>query len=205
MTQTHPVKTVAHEALLQASRRIDWRFLLPTPDLGRVACICVTDADLLESLALFSASLDVADSTSAAGLDAPYDLVVLRNPRREVIEAVPGLLRPGGWLYVEVETSIPSRHADAPRSARGCARTLRRMGLVEVDTHVHWPDFASCRAIIPLDDVAAVRHGLARGRTSGARVVTRLAPLLAGTRQLALFVPCASAIGRQPEEAGEGR
>jgi hypothetical protein len=201
----HPVNTVAHEAVLQASRRIDWRFLLPTPDLGQVACIGVTDADLLESLALFSVRLDVVDSTSGHGLVAPYDLVVLRNPRRELIETACGLLRPGGWLYVEVETSMPSRDGDAPRSARGCAKQLRRLGLVEVDTYVHWPDFASCRAIIPLDDVAAVRHGLARGRTSGGRLLTRLAPVLAATGQLALFVPCASAVGRQPEKAEEGR
>ena len=66
----HPVNTVAHEAVLQASRRIDWRFLLPTPDLGQVACIGVTDADLLESLALFSVRLDVVDSTSGHGLVA---------------------------------------------------------------------------------------------------------------------------------------
>jgi hypothetical protein len=200
VTQTHPENTLAHEARLQASRRIDWRFLLPAPDLGRVASISVTDAELLESLALFSARLDVADSTSGNGLVAPYDLVVLRNPRRELLETARGLLRSGGWLYVEVEASISSRDGDAPRSARGCAKQLRRMGLVDVDTYLHWPDFASCRAIIPLDDVAAVRHGLARGRMSGGRLLTRLAPVLAATRQLGLFVPCASAIGRRPGE-----
>ena len=123
----HPVNTVAHEAVLQASRRIDWRFLLPTPDLGRVACICVTDPELLESLALFSVRLDVVDSTSGHGLVAPYDLVVLRNPRRELIETACGLLRPGGWLYVEVETSMPvqgcvtrrARPADVQSSSEG--------------------------------------------------------------------------------------
>jgi hypothetical protein len=35
--------------------------------------------------------------------------------------------------------------------------------------------------------------------------LTRLAPVLAATGQLALFVPCASAVGRQPEKAEEGR
>jgi hypothetical protein len=201
----HPVNTVAHEAVLQASRRIDWRFLLPTPDLGQVACIGVTDADLLESLELFSAALEVADATREDERDASYDVIVLRNPRRETIEVGCRLLRPGGWLYVEVENSNSSRAPGAPRSVRGCARELRRFGLVDVSTYVHWPDFASCRAIVPLDEVTAVRHGLARGSTSGGWLLTRLAPVLAATRQLGLFVPCASAIARRPEQGEEGR
>ncbi len=201
----HPVNTVAHEAVLQASRRIDWRFLLPTPDLGQVACIGVTDADLLESLELFSAALEVADATREDERDASYDVIVLRNPRRETIEVGCRLLRPGGWLYVEVENSNSSRAPGAPRSVRGCARELRRFGLVDVSTYVHWPDFASCRAIVPLDEVTAVRHGLARGSTSGGWLLTRLAPVLAATRQLGLFVPCASAIARRPKQGEEGR
>jgi len=201
----HPVNTVAHEAVLQASRRIDWRFLLPTPALGQVACIGVTDADLLESLELFSAALEVADATREDERDASYDVIVLRNPRRETIEVGCRLLRPGGWLYVEVENSNSSRAPGAPRSVRGCARELRRFGLVDVSTYVHWPDFASCRAIVPLDEVTAVRHGLARGSTSGGWLLTRLAPVLAATRQLGLFVPCASAIARRPEQGEEGR
>lgn len=205
MTQTHPVKTLAHEALLQASRRIDWRFLLPTPDLGQVACLGVADADLLESLHLFSAAVEIADATSRQELDAVYDVVVLRNPRRETIEAGCRLARPGGWVYVEVETSIASKHGDAPRSVRACERELKRSGLVDTSTYVHWPDFGSCRAIVPLGEVAAVRHGLARGWASGGWFMTHLAPVLAATRQLGRFVPCASAIGRRPEEGGEGR
>jgi hypothetical protein len=41
---------------------------------------------------------------------------------------------------------------------------------------------------------------LARGSTNGGWLLTRLAPVLAATRQLGLFVPCASAIGRRPEQ-----
>jgi hypothetical protein len=204
VTQTPAVQSVAREASLQASRRIDWRFLFPTPDLGRVACIGVADADLLESLALFSAALKVVDSASGEELDASHDVVVLRNPPREAVEAGSRLLRPGGWLYLEVENSTSSRAPGAPRSVRACARELRRCGLVEVSTHVHWPDFASCRAIVPLDEVSAVRHGLARGSTNGGWFLTRLAPVLAATRQLGPFVPCASAIGRRPDR-GEKR
>jgi len=202
--QTPAAQTVARGDSLQASRRIDWRFLFPTPDLGRVACIGVTDPDLLESLELFSAALRVADSAKGEDLDASYDVVVLRNPPREVIGAGSRLLRPGGWLYLEVENSKSSRALGASRSVRGCARELRRLGLVDVSTYVHWPDFASCRAIVPLGEVSAVRHGLARGSTNGGWWLTRLAPVLAATRQLGQFVPCASAIARRPEQGEKG-
>jgi hypothetical protein len=194
------VQPVAREVSLQASRRIDWRFLLPTPDLGGVACIGVDDDDLLDSLALFRATLKVAESASGEDLDGSHDVVVLRNPPREVVEVGSRLLRPGGWLYLEVENSSSSRAPGAPGSVRACARELRRCGLLEVRTHVHWPDFASCRAIVPLDEVSAVRHGLARGSANGGWFVTRLAPVLAATRQLGPFVPCASAIGRRPDQ-----
>ena len=48
---------VDHDALLQSSRRVDWRFLLPEPDLGRVASIGPSDPELVESLGLLSEEL----------------------------------------------------------------------------------------------------------------------------------------------------
>jgi hypothetical protein len=74
-----------------------------------------------------------------------------------------------------------------------------------VQGHLHWPDFDSCRAIVALDDPVAVRHALARARRGGrARIVRRLAPVLATTNLLAAFVPCASAVGRRAMRSEEG-
>ena len=196
---------VSHEALLQASRRVDWRFLLPDPDLGRVACMSGADATLVESLRLFSEELHVFETPAGADADPPYDVVVLADPNRDVLDAAAGLLVPGGWLYVEVDTSLRRKPGRPSGSARGYGRALRGLGLVDVKSHVHWPDFASCRAIVPLEDPAAVRHGLARGRTKAPRALTLFAPALAGLHQLALFVPCASAIGRRPTQAKTSR
>jgi hypothetical protein len=192
------VEAVSRDALLQASRRVDWRFLLPRPELGRVACIGETDPELVRSLRLFSSELTASQSPAADEDEPSYDLVVLRNASLGELEAARSRLRSGGWLYVEVDNPLRRKRARAARSARGYARSLRRLGFVDVDAHVHWPDFASCRAIVPLDAAAAIRHGLAQGQRSRARLVTRLAPALAATRQLALFVPCASALGRRP-------
>jgi hypothetical protein len=191
------VEPVSHDALLDASRRVDWRFLLPSPELGQVAYIGETDPDLVRSLAFFSDELNTSRLTSGDGQDQSYDVIVTRNASVDDLQAGYDLLRPGGWLYVEVEGRRRRSEARAARSARGYARALRKLGLVDVDAYVHWPDFASCRAIVPLDNAAAVRYGLTRGLRNRARLVARLGPILAATRQLALFVPCASVLGRR--------
>jgi hypothetical protein len=198
------VEAISHDALLQASRRVDWRFLLPKPELGRVACIGETDPELVQSLRLFSAELTAARSVSANGREASYDLVVLRNASLDELDVARSQLHPGGSLYVEVERSKRDKQARAGRTARGYARALRRLGLVDINTYVHWPDFASCRAIVPLDHGVAVRYGLERGSGSGSRFLTRFAPVLAVTHQLEWFVPCASVLGRVPM-TGESR
>lgn len=188
-----------HDALLQASRRVDWRFLLESPDLGRVACIGTHDRELIESLRLFSDTLTAAPHAPRAGEASLYDLVVLRNASSEDLKIASSLLRPGGWLYVEVDGTLRGRPG-SPRSARGYARVLRRLGLVEIGTYLHWPDFHSCRAIVPLENPAAVRDALARGRR-GARhgLWRRLAPALATLRLLAPIVPCASVVGQRAQ------
>jgi hypothetical protein len=195
--------TVTHDSLLQASRRVDWRFLLPEPDLGRVACIGVADPDLLHSLRFFSSELTALEPGSANGQASSQDVVVLRNPGLGELQTARRLLHPGGWLYIEVERAMRRRGTGASPTAHGQARALRKLGFVDVEASMHWPDFASCGAIVPLDDPVAVRYALTRaGRRSRAPLILRLAPMLAATRQLGLFVPCASALGRRPAGAG---
>lgn len=45
------------DMLLQASRRVDWRFLLPNPALGRVAYVGPVDSEHAASLRLFLPNL----------------------------------------------------------------------------------------------------------------------------------------------------
>lgn len=195
----------SNDALLQASRRLDWRFLLPQPELGQVACIGSHDPELVESLRLFSSRFTAADAAPASRERTSYDVVVLRNPTSEDLAEAVSLLRPGGWAYVEVEGSSSLRRSGRGRSVRGHANALRRLGLVDVGTYLHWPDFGSCRAIVALDDAVAVRHVLARGRRGGrAGMVRRLAPVLATTHLLAAVAPSASALGRRPLGNEEG-
>lgn len=55
----------SNDTLLQLSRRIDWRFLLPDPELGRVACFGASDELLVSALKRFSAALTLVE------VDAP--------------------------------------------------------------------------------------------------------------------------------------
>jgi hypothetical protein len=193
-----------NDALLQASRRLDWRFLLPEPELGRVACVGVDDPNLVESLRLFGSEAAVLEAGSPWEELALHDVLVLRNPAEAELVAAVRLLRPGGWMYVEVDGVSGRRLPDGRRTARGYAAALRRLGLVEVQGHLHWPDFPSCRVIVPLGDALAVRLALARRRqNASARLVVRLAPLLAACNLLALVAPSASVLARRPARAGE--
>jgi hypothetical protein len=193
-----------NDALLQASRRLDWRFLLPEPELGRVACVAIDDPDLAESLRLFGSEPTVLEAGGRWEELAPHDVVVLRNPAGAELAAAVPLLRPGGWMYVEVDGAGGRRLPGGRRTARGYAAALRRLGLVEVQGHLHWPDFRSCRVIVPLGDALAVRLALARRRqNASARLVVRLAPLLAACNLLAAVAPSASVLARRPARAGE--
>ncbi len=67
----------------------------------------------------------------------------------------------------------------------------------------HWPDFASCEEIVPLNDAGAVRLMLARRRVYGERIKFWLGRLLVRMGLFGLLVPCASIVGRRPDDSGE--
>ena len=91
-------EAVDGDARLASSRRLDWRFLLPQPHLGRVLCVGRPDDDLLGSLARFSTHLETdPDATEAASVD----VVVAVAPTEADLAGCARLLRPGGWLYAE--------------------------------------------------------------------------------------------------------
>ena len=90
------------------------------------------------------------------------------------------------------------------------ARLSEDTDILHVDRHL-LHDLGGSRGLLDLKSrglkvhnpdltFATPDHGLARGSTNGGWLLTRLAPVLAATRQLGLFVPCASAIGRRPEQ-----
>ncbi len=164
-----PIFALLRAEALHAIRRLDWRFLLPDPTLGSVIYVGVGTGDLLT--ALRASGLDVTALTGEASgtAGASFDTAVMVNPSLREVALAATLLRPGGWLYAEV---------NGARAARRLARQLSGAGFGSVQLHWHWPDFARCTRILPLDDAGALVYGLLKGQ-GGARG-RALAPLARG-------------------------
>jgi SAM-dependent methyltransferase len=175
---------------------VDWRFLLPDPNLGQVAYIGPAHGSLPESLRRFSAALTLGDDAPAHDdHPAQFDIVVAQMPSRERLREAVALVRPNGFLYVEVR----QRWAwSGWRSPAALASVLRQCGFVEVEAYWHWPNFDACAEIVPLGNPAAVRHALGRRRSGrAARVKSALGRALSQLGLLARLVPCFSIVARK--------
>ncbi len=192
------------DALLQASRRVDWRFLLPDPTLRQVAYVGPPRETLLKSLRLFSASLTVVDRSAWADPSAPriqYSVVVVVDPTVATLQHAIKLLRPGGWLYVEAYGIWSHRgtlRIRQLRSARDYVNVLKQLGLQEIEAYWVWPNFESCAELIPLGDQAALLHALARHQSSPrARLMSIVGRWLLRSGLLGQVVPCFSVVAHQ--------
>ncbi len=195
----------ATDALLSASRRIDWRFLLPEPDLSQVMYVGPTRGALVESLRLFCTSLCVIGDVREIEKHAVrYPVVVASDPCYAVLERIAERVSPGGWLYVEARRrkrrscGRSDSKARPLRHAPDYAAAIQRLGFDEVEAHWHWPDLETCAEMVRLGAREAVRHSLKR-RTSGpaARLKATLAGGLLRIGLLDRFVPWFSVVGRK--------
>lgn len=191
------------DGLLQASRRVDWRFLLPHPDLGQVAYLGPADRSLVEALHLFSAALAVIESSPHQdSCAAQFDVVVAHRPSDDMLKQAAALVSSEGFLYVEVYRRWG---AGRLRSPADYASAIRRLGFAEVGAFWHWPNFEACAEIVPLDDPAAMLHALGRRRSSGAaRLQSAVGCWLLRMGLLARLVPCFSIVARK-RAWGEGK
>ena len=207
------------DALLQASRRVDWRFLLPDPYLGHVAYLGPTHDSLLHSLRLFSASLTVVEGLGAGNeRSARYDVVVVCSPPPGALERAAELIRPGGFLYVEgygifgsgqlrkvlrdegTSRIFARRGVNRPRirQVADCGAAVERLGFIDIQAYWHWPNFESCTMIIPLGDRAALLHALGRHvNGSSVQLKATLGSWLLRTGWLARVVPCFSVVAQR--------
>ncbi|MEZ4731275.1 MAG: hypothetical protein R3E79_29505 [Caldilineaceae bacterium] len=152
------------EQLLQASRRLDWRFLLPDPALERVAYCGPEKGSLLTSLRLFATELHVFQTATDADPKVQYDVVVACTPTANQLHQAVHLVRPGGSLYVETPGLLwpaqwrrrrnPLLLRQRPRlwHPNDYVRALNQWGLAEASAFWFWPNFDHCTKIIPLAD-----------------------------------------------------
>ncbi len=171
-------------SLLRASHRIDWRFLLPDVRLGRVAYLG-DDDELVASLKAGGASVEILETPELHQVEAPhFDGAVVSASAIGYAGFARALLRPGGWLYVELP---PKRLIRLPGLPRRYRRTLLRLGFHRIETYWHFPSFRFRGAIVPLFDRNALNSALARREnTFVERTKAMLAKLLA---KVGLFEP----------------
>ncbi len=149
------------DARLQASRRLDWRFLLPEVQWTSVMYCGPADGDLLAAMEEFGMAVTVLDTVSQLESHTTrYELVVATRPSLEVLGRLVSSIASGGWLYVEAGREW--RPAGGLRHAPQYVNALRTWGLADVQTYWHWPNFEHCEEIVPLTDRAALAQTMAR-------------------------------------------
>jgi glycosyltransferase involved in cell wall biosynthesis len=145
-------------------RRVDWRFLLPSPRPRRALC--------REAGPLADAITDIAGETIVGGPASECDLAVAENPDATTLTGLHEALRPGGACYTEWRPHIGG--------ARRVQRALRAAGFADVVCYRPGHAPAAQPAFwIPVDAPGAAAYVRARGRLRGGR----LRRLLASVRQ----------------------
>lgn len=184
------------DTLLQASRRLDWRFMLPDPALRRVAYIGPQCGTLLASLHMFSDSLTVlAENTQPHHC---YDLAVVSAPTERALARAADVLAPSGVLYVEVHNPPLDALWRSAVTPAGYSARVKRLGLNDAHAFWHWPNFETCTKIVPLDDEHALMHALGRRSVSAkGELKYILGSILLRTGLLTRMVPYFSIIAHR--------
>ena len=199
------------DALLQIFRRLDWRFLLPDPELMHVAFLGDDDPQLTMALRRSAQALSLLDLhwKFPQGQEPHFHLVVLRSARLYDADRAYRLVQPGGCLYWEIEypSSALTRGSlrdqlfpssgerPVPRSLERLRRHMLQLGFTHVRFHWHRPSFQSAVEIVPLES-DGILDFILDGR--GARLPGRMKRLAARwLRRFGLLqglVPCMSVI-----------
>lgn len=209
-------KRVGRDRDLQISRRIDWRFLLPQPDLDCVAYLGPEDDPLPFALRRFSSFFEIISSRGDGNVrhsgNRSFPLVVLRSWRLSDLEAASFLLSPGGSLYWEIDRKGWPLSGQQPLLRfrqlywSDPVTSLKRLGFAAVETHWHYPNFEACRQVIPLNDRSALALVFSREHARvGRRMLLKGARALAGPWALRHLVPCLSVVARKNEGSEEPR
>ena len=146
--------------LLDASRRVDWHFLLPTVQLEQVAYVGPQTDLICSALRSFSQSLTVFHELPRADEEnRQFDVVVVIDPCDETLGRSAQIVCPGGAMYVEVNRrAAKPRYSNTASKLTGSADyvdALQRLGFKDVRAHWHCPDFDACTVIMPLTGHAA--------------------------------------------------
>ncbi len=183
--------TDSHENTLEQIRRLDWRFLLPDPNLRRVAYIGAVGTPLYDALKRFSTHLVRLDSEGQAESD--FDLLVVDGRATADWSQAVRCLRPGGFLFVEW------RRSRLLQSPGKLVALLTAYGCQNLTLHWHRPAFASSLDIVPLQQPDALRYIFSRNSSSFKAVAQKLVGLLLlRSAFLDRILPCISIVAQKP-------
>lgn len=146
--------TDAGVPLLQLSRRVDWRFLLPDPTLGRVTYVGTLPRDLELALRQFSHQL-IEDRSE------PADLVVMVNPSLEVFRTS---ILAAQRFYVELQRPTWLTCLKQWTLLDSCLKFAHRQGM-EARAYWHYPSFEAANRLLPLSHAAPLMHVVGKGKT----------------------------------------
>lgn len=185
---------------LEPWQRLDWRFLLPSPQPGAIVCAGAVNEELAAALRMLDA--DLAQVTSSHGWSqvaaSSYDLAVLIEPTNDDLRAAAEAVRPGGWVYVQAERHILGARV-AQRSLHGWLRACRRAGLEELAAHWHAPTTSVPYRLVPLDSRVVVFEALSRhDEVRFGWLLSQLGKVLFACGLFPLVVPGGSVLGRRP-------
>lgn len=185
---------------LAASRRLDWRFLLPDCRLPHVGYLGSARGSLLTSLEIFSDSLTQLEPDGSNAVDdRQFDVLVLEAPRRDTLRRVRRLVRPGGCLYAEIRRLVTGWRPAALLHPAAYAAAARESGFLDVELHWHWPDFERCTRMVPLGSGAGFGYLLSRGGDdAGSRLKAAAGHLLLESGMLGWCVTSVSIVARCP-------
>lgn len=149
---------------LDLARRLDWRFLLPDPGLGRVASVGDIEPQQQVALATFAAEHRHGRVDRLA--DGAWDVVVVGPgvPPGTARAAFERLLRPGGWAVIELP-----RRASVSGRERTVREELEAAAPETIARHWFLPDRRSALRVAPLADRAAITAVLSRHGSRPAR------------------------------------
>lgn len=196
-------------------RRLDWRFLLPEPRLESVVFAGPAQSGLLAALHHAGESVVRAEASGSVSPEeeSQCPVAVVQGAERERVETAHPHLARGGWLYWETRWSGARPAVGASRGATlRQARTsedvrvvLRSLGYERIALHWHYPDFETCRWMVPLDDPAAGAWFLSRDRGRFPTALLRRIGSGVGSVPFLPRLACVSAVARRAAAVVGGR
>lgn len=206
------------DSKLQSAKRIDWRFLLPDAQLGRVGYSGPQSGALVSALQQFCATLSFipvpVPATTGPTAQANFERVVLHSASLADVKDVSSLLMPGGYLYWEIDrmAHFSGWRAKGKRKGQVTSRSrwsgnwplrhfsaysqvVKQLGFSDIQVNWHRPNFEACLELIPLDEPLALASVFARAAGNlSSQLQMATGRYLMKTGMLARVVPCFSIV-----------